>query len=259
MTALSNSTSPVDLSIVIPCYNEGANVARLDRTLLPVVAQLARTQRVEVVLVDDGSDDDTAEHLLALAERHPEVIVVPHARNQGIGAALRTGFAMARGAWVVTTDADGTYRFDELPQLVARCGPEVDLVTASPYHPQGGVANVPAYRLVLSRGASWLYRLIVGGRIHTYTALFRAYRREVLDHVPVRYDGFLAVAQLLAEASMQGYRVAEYPTVLHVRQYGQSKARVARLTLHHLRFMAGLLRRRLGRALDPARTPREVV
>lgn len=259
MTIPSSSAPHVDLSIVIPCYNEAANVARLDQTLLPIVEQLARTSSIEVILVDDGSQDETAELLLALAERYPEIVVVPHLQNQGIGAALRTGFAAARGSWVVTTDADGTYRFAELPTLLACCGPDVDVVTASPYHPRGGVANVPAYRLVLSRGASSLYRLIVGGRIHTYTALFRAYRRQVIDAVPVRYDGFLAVAQLLTEASLNGFRIAEYPTVLHVRQYGQSKARVARLTLQHLRFMAGLLRRRAARALHLARTPRKAV
>lgn len=257
-TALSTAPQ-IDLSIVMPCYNEGENVARLDQTLLPIVAQLARTHSVEVVLVDDGSTDDTAIRLLALAERYPEIVLVPHVHNQGIGAALRTGFAAARGAWIVTTDVDGTYRFDELPHLVSHAGAHVDVVTASPYHPHGGVENVPAYRLVLSRGASSLYRLIVGGHIHTYTALFRIYRREVLERVPVRYDGFLAVAQLLTEASLAGYRVTEYPTVLHVRQYGQSKARVLRLTLHHLRYMAGLILRRLSHSGSRQRMPREVL
>ena len=259
MTTSLSAAPHIDLSIVIPCYNEAANVARLDQTLLPVVAQLARTHSVEVILVDDGSSDATASLLLALAERYPEIVLAPHVRNQGIGAALRTGFAAARGAWVITTDADGTYRFDELPSLIARCQPDIDIVTASPYHPRGGVENVPGYRLVLSRSASSLYRLIVGGRIHTYTALFRASRRQVIDSVPVRYDGFLAVAQLLAEASLAGFRIAEYPTVLHVRQYGQSKAKVVRLTLQHLRFMAGLMRRRAARALHLARTPRKVI
>jgi dolichol-phosphate mannosyltransferase len=176
---------------------------------------------------------------------HPELRLVPHTHNQGLGAALRTGLTAARGAWIITSDADGTYRFDEIPSLLKRCTADVDIVTASPYHPQGGVENVPGYRLVLSRSASTLYRMIVGGHIHTYTALFRAYRRSVVERVPVRYDGFLAVAQLLTEATLVGFRVAEYPTVLHVRQYGQSKAKVVRLTLQHVRYMAGLVRQRL--------------
>jgi dolichol-phosphate mannosyltransferase len=257
MNHLQSPNSDVDISIIIPCYNEGDNISALEQKLFPVVAELSQHQNVEVIVIDDGSCDDTAERLQKVVERHPELRVVSHARNQGIGAALCTGFTAARGAWIVTTDADGTYRFDEVPKLLALCGPEVDIVTASPYHPLGGVENVPAYRLVLSRGASLLYRMIVGGHIHTYTALFRAYRQQVLDTVPVRSAGFLAVAQLLAEASLQGYRIAEYPTVLHVRQYGQSKAKVMRLMLQHLQFMAGLLLQCITRTTHTVRYPRE--
>lgn len=257
MTRATDST--INVSLVIPCYNEGPNVARLEQTLFPVLAELTPQMTLEVIAVDDGSSDDTAARLHELAHRHRELVVVPHAQNMGIGAALRTGFAAARGAWIVTTDCDGTYRFSELPRLLALRAPGVDVITASPYHPQGGVENVPAYRLVLSRGASSLYRLIVGGHIHTYTALFRAYRREVLDAVPVRSDGFLAVAQILAEASLLGYRVAEYPTVLHVRQYGQSKAKVVRIMRAHLRYMLGLIKLRLTRRTSPVRAPRRIV
>jgi dolichol-phosphate mannosyltransferase len=246
----------IDLSIIIPCFNEGPNVGRLEATLLPVIADLSRRERVEVILVDDGSRDDTPQRLRELAMSHPEFVVVTHVQNRGLGAALRSGIAAARGEWIVTTDADGTYRFAEIPALLTRRGPAIDVITASPYHPRGGVENVPAYRLILSRGASTLYRLIVGGQVHTYTALFRAYRREVLQTVPVRSDGFLAVAQLLAESILSGFAVAEYPTVLHVRRYGQSKAKVARIMRAHLRYMAGLLIARLIAPLPrPHRKP----
>lgn len=248
-----SSVSERDLSIIIPCFNEGENIARLEQTLFPTIATLAQSLDLEIIAVDDGSSDDTAARLRELATRHPELIVAAHDHNQGIGAALRTGIGQSCGAWIVTTDADGTYRFAELPRLLELCTDQVDIVTASPYHPQGGVENVPGYRLVLSRGASTLYRLIVGGHIHTYTALFRAFRREVFTTVPVRFDGFLAVAQMLAEASAQGYRTAEYPTVLYVRQYGQSKAKVVRLTLAHLRFMLSLLVRRPRRTAPRVR------
>src|SRR5205809_175854 len=78
--------------------------------------------------------------------------------------------------------------------------PGIDIVTASPYHPDGGVDGVAAYRLVLSRGSSLIYRLLVGSDLHTYTALFRAYRRDVVRSVEFRADGFLAVAEILVNA-----------------------------------------------------------
>ena len=205
---------------------------------------------VEVIFVDDGSRDGT---LAALRQRFgtlklPGVAVrfEQHIVNRGLGAALRTGFAAANGDVVVTTDSDGTYRFTEIPALLAMLAPDVDIVTASPYHPDGGVDNVPGYRLVLSRGSSVLYRLLVDWRVHTYTALFRAYRREVVKSISFESDGFLGGTELMVNAMLQGYTVVEYPTVLHSRVHGASKAKIARTIKAHLRFQGKIILTKLG-------------
>ncbi len=242
----------IDLSIIIPCYNEAENVARMAEALFPVVDALAQTQAVELVLVDDGSRDDTLARLQSLADQHPDVQVVRHEHNRGLGAAMRTGYAHARGAVLVTTDSDGTYPFTEIPKMLALLAPDVDIVVASPYHPQGGVEGVPRYRLLLSQGASLLYRVLLKWAVHTYTAMFRAVRRGVARRTPSEATGFLMPAEFLANAMLLGYRVAEFPTVLHVRRYGQSKARVARIILAHLRFQMRLIGYRLtGRKPHP--------
>ena len=235
----------MDISIIIPCYNEAQNVSLLAERLFPVADELVREGTVQIVLVDDGSSDDTLNHLSDLANSRPGIQVVSHERNRGLGAAMRTGFAHAQGDLIVTTDSDGTYPFTEIPRILTYLTPDVDVVTASPYHPQGGVEGVPPYRLILSQGASLLYRLLLDWRLHTYTSMFRAYRREVVERVPSAADGFLMPAEFLANAILMGYRVVEFPTVLHGRRYGQSKARVARIILAHLRFQAGLIGRRL--------------
>ena len=150
----------------------------------------------------------------------------------------------AWGAVIVVTDSDGTYPFTEIPNMLALLTPDVDIVTASPYHVDGGVKGVPAYRIFLSKGASLLYRILLKWDLHTYTAMFRAYRREVVDHVHTTASGFLMPAELLSNAILLGYTVSEYPTVLHVRRYGQSKARVAHIIVAHVRFQLRLLFRR---------------
>jgi dolichol-phosphate mannosyltransferase len=235
----------MDLSIIIPCFNEEQTVPALERKLFPVVAQLRQGQAVEVVFVDDGSQDDTARLLDDVAARHPEVRVVRHAYNKGLGAATRTGFAQARGRILFVTDSDGTYPFTEIPAMLALVTPDVDIVTASPYHPDGGVEGVPAYRIFLSKGASLLYRILLRWDVHTYTAMVRAYRREVAHRVPSVADGFLMPAEILSNAILLGYKAVEYPAVLHVRRYGQSKAKVARIILAHVRFQLELLFRRI--------------
>jgi dolichol-phosphate mannosyltransferase len=246
----ARAAAPVELSIVIPCHNEEAGLAHLAQQLGPVLRELGATAQVELVLVDDGSTDATWASMREVAAdpllRGTRVLLERHDVNRGLGAALRTGFAAANGRVVVTTDSDATYRFSEIPALLERLVPGVDVVTASPYHPDGGVDGVPPYRLLLSRGSSLIYRVLVGGQLHTYTALFRAYRREVIRSVSCEANGFLAVAEILVNAMLSGYRVAEYPTVLHSRVAGTSKAKLARTIAAHLRFQSRLLLQRFS-------------
>src|SRR5690606_12620865 len=243
---------PETLSVVVPCYNEEGSVEQFAATLMPVLEGLTREwTNVDVVLVDDGSTDATYRALKALERRTErlEVRAVTHGVNRGLGAAMRTGFREARGAVIVTTDSDGTYPFTTIPDLLARLTDDVDVVTASPYHPEGGIENVPAHRLVLSRGASVLYRMFVDPGIHTYTALFRAYRRRVIEEVPFASDDFLACAELLVNARLRGFRVAELPAILRSRAVGTSKARLARILRSHLRFQAEVVARRARAAV----------
>lgn len=245
------------LSIVVPCYNEAENVAKLQEEFYPVILELlhphneelALAKSVEVVFVDDGSRDGTFDLLHKVFSRQEKTRLSfrfeRHAANRGLGAALRTGFAAATGEVIITTDSDGTYRYAEIPNLLDALKPEFDIVTASPYHPKGGVEGVPAYRLILSRGSSFLYRILVKWNIYTYTALFRAYRRRVIENIPFQSDGFLAGTELLVKAMLRGYKVTEYPAVLYRRQYGVSKAKLMRTIVAHLRFQGWVLIERI--------------
>jgi dolichol-phosphate mannosyltransferase len=248
----------MNLSLVIPCYNESDNVVQMRDQLVSIRAELERRGPFELVLVDDGSSDDTYARLSSAFAGWENARIVRHDRNRGLGAALRTGFAHARGEVIVTTDSDGTYPFTSIPGLLFLLQPGVDIVTASPYHPEGGVDGVPAYRLLFSKGASLMYRVLLDPRLHTYTAMYRAYRREVVERVLTTSDGFLMVTELLVGALLAGYRAVEYPAVLRVRRYGQSKARVWQITRSHLRFQARVLAQRLGMAPRPARRLRGV-
>ena len=240
----------MDLSIIIPCYNEVENVPKLQKEFLPVALELAETRSVEVVFVDDGSTDGTYRALVEAFGEDTETGMLlrfeQHRVNRGLGAALRTGFAAARGGIVVTTDSDGTYKFSEIPALLSCLTSGVAIVTASPYHPAGGVAGVPAYRLLFSRGCSTIYRLLANRQVYTYTCLFRAYRREVIQNVTFVSSGFLAGTELMVKAMLMGFRVAEYPAVLYRRAHGESKAKLVRTVWAHLKFQAYVLGNRLG-------------
>lgn len=244
------------VSLVIPAYNEAEGVEATTEKLNKLLARLRNQYEMEVIFVNDGSKDDTAALLTEAFRDNPEVRVVSHEVNKGLGAALRTGFDQTTGDIIITTDFDGTYHFSTIPQILARMLVyDVDIVTASPYHPRGAVEGVPRYRLLFSYGASLLYRLLVRWDVHTWTALFRAYRREVVETVGFESAGFLAGTELLIKAIQAGYKVSEYPTTLHVRTFGQSSIKIVRVTKAHMRYQLSLLRTDLfGKRITRRRT-----
>lgn len=246
------------ISIVVPCYNEADNVEKLKNELIPVARDLISSEgindsndnNVEIVFVDDGSRDNTYQKLIETFGRQEERNLIykfeRHPQNRGLGAALRTGFRSSCGDVVLTLDSDGTYSFSEIPELLSYLTNDVDVVTASPYHPKGRVDGVPAFRLLLSKGSSLIYRILLDWRIHTYTSLFRVYRSEVIKSVVFESDGYLAGTELMVKAILSGYRVIEFPTVLYRRMFGVSKAKIVRTIIAHLQFQARLLLHRLG-------------
>src|SRR5690349_3858969 len=139
-------STPFDLSIVIPCHNESDGLDELAIQLGAALAGLRQTRTVELLLIDDGSTDDTLERLHAVFGTWQDVRIVPHGRNLGLAAALRTGAANTTGAVIVFTDSDCTYPPATIAGLLQHMTPDVDIVTSSAYHPEGGVEGVPAYR-----------------------------------------------------------------------------------------------------------------
>ncbi|MBE7433587.1 MAG: glycosyltransferase family 2 protein [Anaerolineales bacterium] len=237
------------LSIVIPCYNEVENIPKMRDELLPVLARLAEEYSVQVVFVDDGSNDGTLdsfkEAFTSTLLPNVEFDYLQHQINLGLGAAIRTGLAACQGSMIITTDSDGTYHFSSMMGMLKYLE-GADIVTASPYHPDGNVVGVPKYRLLLSRGSSMIYRLLVEWDIYTYTCLFRAYRREVIDSVPFESNGFLFNVELLVKSRFKGFRVVEFPAVLYRRAFGVSKVKLIQTILDHLNFQGRIILYRLG-------------
>ena len=157
------------VSIVVPCYNEANGLVALRNGLTKVTAELGERTNLQVVLVDDGSVDDTYRELQAHLAKLPgaQVDIVRHDVNRGLTAALQTAAGVTTGEVVVTMDSDCTYDPVEifgLLELMERTG--ADVVTGSPYHPRGGVENVPGWRLALSRGASRMYSLVLPQKLY---------------------------------------------------------------------------------------------
>lgn len=171
----------------------------------------------------------------------PDCDLIRHQQNQGVTAAIMTGIRHARTEIICSMDCDCIYDPHELAAMIPLLGEAVDMVTASPYHPQGMVQNVPRWRLSLSRGASFLYRRALHQKLATYTICFRVYRRSTVAQLNVREKGYLGIAEMLGLLDLSGGRIVEYPATLEARMLGYSKMKVLRTIGGHLSLLGRLL------------------
>lgn len=243
---------------VIPAFNEEANLPRLFAELEEHGNLFSPGSRL--IIVDDGSEDATAEIVDAYDGPLP-VELVRLGKNQGPGAAFRAGFAAALDAvpdeaLVVTLEADTTSDLAALPSMLRRADAGAGLVLAS-VHGGGAMANVSAFRRLLSRGAGFTVRRALGVQAHTVSSFFRVYRasllRDAANHYGenlIRERGFACKAELLAKLDRLGAQIEEVPVNLDgSKRVGESKMRVLPTLIGYWRLMA---RQRLSRDSVPA-------
>lgn len=238
-----SSDSHLPVSIVIPCYNECEALPYLANTLRGVEMKLLDAgYRSQFLFVDDGSTDSTLEKLNELFGTKKNVKFVRHDTNMGVAAAIFTGLKSSETEIVCSMDCDCTYDPLHLVDMLPLLDSSTDMVTASPYHREGEVRNVPGWRLFLSKGASFLYRRTLNTKLFTYTSCFRVYRRDSVIQLDMQEGGFLGVAEMLGKLDLAGGKIVEYPATLEVRLFGASKMKTAKTIVGHLRLLS-----RLGR------------
>jgi polysaccharide deacetylase family protein (PEP-CTERM system associated) len=236
------------VSVVVPCYNEEQSLPYLANTLRSVVGKWGHRYDFSFVFVDDRSTDRTWEVLGTTFGAQPHCTLVRHERNRGVAAAIQTGLRAATAEIVCSMDCDCTYDPHELGRMIPLLTEGVDVVTASPYHPQGKVRNVPRWRLFLSKSLSRLYRVVLRQKLHTYTSCFRVYRRQAALDVTVERGGFFGVTEMLGRLDLDGRRIVDFPTTLEARMLGRSKMKVLGTIAGHLGLLLLLVRLRARRS-----------
>jgi polysaccharide deacetylase family protein (PEP-CTERM system associated) len=244
------------VTIVIPCYNEQETLPYLANTLRSVEQKLKEHgYEPKLIFVDDCSTDGTEEKLRELFGDWANVRFVRHEQNAGVAAGIMTGISEADTTIVCSMDCDCTYDPHELVKMLPLINGGVDMVTASPYHKDGGVRNVPSWRLFLSKGASFLYRRVLHSKLNTYTSCFRVYRRDSLLGLNLHEAGFLGVAEMLGKLDLRGGRIVEFPSILEVRLFGISKMKTVSTIFGHIRLLSHLSKVRWFRkyeAIEPS-------
>ena len=207
-------SAPLNLSVVVPLYNEEESLPHLVNQLISALRPAGET--FELVLVDDGSSDRTAEVLAQVSTDVPEVVAVLLRKNYGQTAAMAAGFDVAGGEVIVSLDGDLQNDPADIPMLLAKLREGYDLVSGWRHQRQDAALQ----RKLPSRMANRLIGRVTGVRLHDYGCSLKAYRREVL--ADMRLYGELH-RFLPALAFIEGARITEVKVNHRARQFGSSK------------------------------------
>jgi len=232
--SLAAAGSRPEVSVLVPAWDEAENLPELVRLMREALLPLAYA--CELVVIDDGSQDTTADVLRRLAAQHPFLRVVTHRSQRGIADALKSGTDVAAGRVLVFWPADLQYLPADIPSLVTPIlEGQADIVTGTK---QGQYDK---------RFVSWVYnglcRRLFGVRVTDLNSV-KAYRREVMEVVPLRPDWHRFMVVI---AAGQGYRLTERPVPLYPRRAGKSKFGIGRIPVGVLDLLSVWFQLRFGR------------
>lgn len=204
------------LSIFFPCYNDAGTIA----TLVAEADVVARefTNDYEILVVDDGSKDNSRELLEVLKTKYPRLKLVFHKSNKGYGAALRSGFINATKDLVFYTDGDGQYDVFELRKFFNVMQDGVDIVNG--YKIGRGD---PFHRVIIGHTYLRLMRILFNFHTRDVDCDFRLIRRRVFEHIKLRHNSGVICLELVKKLELAGYRFVDFPVHHYYRSYGRSQ------------------------------------
>jgi glycosyltransferase involved in cell wall biosynthesis len=234
----SDSTPPVSLTVFFPCYNEQDNVTKVVQQAVEVLEALRADY--EVVIVNDGSADDTGPVADRIAAANERVRVIHHPRNLGYGAALQSGFRAATKELVFYTDGDGQFDMKELPPLLPLMA-EYDIVSGYRMNRQ----DPPLRRLngwLWTRMNDFLFSL----NLRDLDCAFKLYKRAIFDHIQMESQGALIATEILARAARKGYKITEKGVHHYPRTAGKPTGGNLKVILRAFKEVIKLRRRILS-------------
>ena len=213
------------LSIVIPAYNEEDGLAEIIERVLDVEPALTNVgiDKFELLVVDDGSSDRTAEIAGQLTQQYPNLKLIRHPKNKGYGAALKTGFGRAEGDLIGFLDADGTYPPEYFPLLCTAALNGADLVIGS--RMSGADSEMPVTRRIGNYFFATLLTLVGRQRVSDSASGMRIFRREILDRIYPLPDGLNLTPVMSTRAVHERIEMAEVP-IPYSERIGRSKLSV---------------------------------
>lgn len=234
------------VSIVIAAYNEEALLEKNLNTIFNFMKSIENRFDWEVILVNDGSKDNTGKIADEIAEKNKKFRVLHHKMNKYLGCALRTGFSECKGDFIITLDLDLSYSTDHIEKLLSKITETgADVVLASPYMKGGKVSNVPFSRKLFSRVLNFLLQIISREDIHTFTGMVRVYKADFLKSLNLKARDFEINTEIIYKSILLRAIILEIPAHLSwdiQKTVGKSRISSLRLVRGILSgFMSGFI------------------
>jgi glycosyltransferase involved in cell wall biosynthesis len=215
MSAPAGSRPP-GLSVFFPAYNDSGTIASM--VIRAVQAASALTPDYEVIVVNDGSVDSTAQIADELARTYPNVRVVHHAKNCGYGGALQTGFRSATKDLIFYTDGDAQYDPGELGELWNRMTPDTDLVNGYKIS-----RSDPLHRIIIGRLYHYIVSTLFGLSVRDVDCDFRLMRRSIFERIQLEKTSGVICLEMMKKIHDAGFRIVEVPVHHYHRAFGKSQ------------------------------------
>lgn len=204
------------LSVFLPAFNEEKNIEATVLKTLKVLESL-KLDEYEIIVIDDGSSDQTAQRVSRIAKDNAGIRLVSHEVNLGYGAALKTGFKSSKYPWVAFTDADGQFDFSEITKFIGKTN-EADLILGYRLN-----RSDPFDRVVLTFGWKTIAKILLGLNVKDYSCGFKLIKKEVFEKVqPLETEEKVTQIEFLVKAVKQGFRIAEVGVRHYPRVYGKA-------------------------------------
>jgi glycosyltransferase involved in cell wall biosynthesis len=208
--------TPAGLSVFFPAYNDSGTIASMVIRAVQAASEL--TPDFEVIVVNDGSSDATAEVADELARTYPNVRVVHHPRNRGYGGALQTGFRSATKELIFYTDGDAQYDPAELEVLWAKMNAGTDLVNGYKIS-----RSDPLHRIVIGRLYHYIVSILFGLTVRDVDCDFRLMRRSIFERVTLEKTSGVICLEMMKKIQDAGFRIVEVPVHHYHRAFGRSQ------------------------------------
>jgi glycosyltransferase involved in cell wall biosynthesis len=209
-------TKPAGLSVFFPAYNDSGTIASM--VIGAVKAASAVTPDYEVIIVNDGSADATAQIADELARTYPQVRVIHHPKNRGYGGALQTGFRSATKEFIFYTDGDAQYDPAELADLWNSLTPDADMANGYKIS-----RSDPLHRIVIGRLYHYIVATMFGLSVRDVDCDFRLMRRTIFDRIELHKTSGVICLEMMKKIEDAGFRIREVPVHHYHRAFGKSQ------------------------------------